>query len=398
MRIMRTGFRSWFGIVIILLGGTTILTVRIYAQAGGQNAVFNSSTTTNTSAFIDAANFPGTGDICAKLHAILVSSIPYINATNWQVIDARGIVSTSGSTQPCTSNPWASLGGRDWVTILLPAGTIQIATTWTLPQYTKIIGEGPGTTILQACTSTSCTTGAFSVGSGMIQMGCGNSSCGLSFGVGVENLTLDGQSQVIDGIDNSDAEEQSYVKHVQMINIGGTGLSLGIDTSTSKSNHSSYSDISITETSVGKACINIQPNAQPRGIHGISCTCLTSSGSVCSSSNSNPGIYLDGSDVSLQDVNINGFGDGIRIGSQGTSGIVVQSNIIYNVTGGTYVTDVVHICGSNHGSNPACTLGQTIARVKLNGARERGRAVATRFQKIGKIGKRGREASPQSRS
>jgi hypothetical protein len=355
MRIMRTGFRSWLGIAIILLGGTTILPVRIYAQAAGQNAVFNSSTTTNTSAFIDAANFSSSGDICAKLHAILVSSILYIQATNWQVIDARGIVPTSGSTQPCTSNPWATLGsGRDWVTILLPAGTIQIATTWTLPQYTKIIGEGPGTTILQACTSISCTAGAFSPGSAMIQMGCGNGSCGQSFGVGVENLTLDGQSQVIDGIDNSDAEEQSYAKHVQMINIGGTGLSLGIDTSTSKTNHSSYSDISITETSVGNACINIQPNAQPRGIHGITCTCLTSSGSVCSSSNSHPGIYLDGSDVSLQDVNINGFGDGIRIGSQGTSG-TVQNNIIFNITGGTNVNDLVHICGSNYGSHSACS-------------------------------------------
>jgi len=44
--------------------------------------------------------------------------------------------------------------GRYWGTILLPAGTAQLYQTWTLPQYTRIIGEGTGETTLQTCKTT----------------------------------------------------------------------------------------------------------------------------------------------------------------------------------------------------------------------------------------------------
>ena len=150
----------------------------------------------------------------------------------------------------------------------LPAGTIQISATWTLRQYTRTIGQGPGITTLQAASG-------FSAGP-MIQFGCLGLTYSSSYGVSVENLTLDANTAnsgvSIDGIDNNDAEELTYVKHVQMINITGTGLSLGIDGSTSKSNHSGpYSDISIAETGTGAFCINIQPAAQPRDIHGVNC-------------------------------------------------------------------------------------------------------------------------------
>jgi hypothetical protein len=368
MSMMIAPRQWWLGFLLLLVGGSAMVPVHVEAQNQGQNAVFNASSTTNTSAFIDAANFSSTGDICAKLHSVLNSTSMYIQETNWQVIDARGIVPTTGSTQACSStdsNPWASLSTprRNWVTILLPAGTIQISSTWTLPSYTRIIGEGPGLTTLQAGSSFS---------GPMIQMGCLATTCALSFGISVENLTLDAQSQTIDGIDNNDAEELSYVKHVQMINIGKTGLSVGFDSTYAPGpNHSTYSDISITETSSGAACIKIAqagnyPVApkpvQPRGIHGINCT---------SSANSNAGIYLDGSNVSLEDIYVNGFADGIQIGGQsgyqGSSG-GVSSDVIFNVTGGNGLTNVVHICGSNHGSNTACPqTNNTVSDLTLMG-------------------------------
>jgi hypothetical protein len=330
------------GALICLL--LTILATRVDAQNYGQNAVYNASGPVNTSAYIDAANFPSTAgpDFCGQLSAVLSSGIPYINSTNWQVIDARGITYTS-----CSANPWA--GTTTWATILLPAGTITIQKTWTLPQNTRIVGQGPGITTLKA--GSSLTTGP------MIKMGChghsGMTVCATSFGVSVENLTLDGSSQGVDGIDNSDAEEQSYVKHVQMINIGGTGLSLGTDVGTS-SHSGPYSDLSITETSGGSGCVNIAPGAQPRGIHGINCN---------SSSNSGAGIYLDGGNVSIEDVNVTGFTDGIRIGSQET-GQSVQSNIIFNVTGGSGLTNVIHICGSY---STTCSTANSVTDLTLMG-------------------------------
>ena len=115
-----------------------------------------------------------------------------------------------------------------------------------------------------------------------------------------------------------------------------------------------YSDISITETSSGAGCINITQGGQPRGIHGVDCT---------SSSNSNAGIYLDGNNVSLEDIYVNDFGDGIRIGSQGPS----AGNVIFNVTGGSNITDVVHICGSNAGTNACSQTSNYVADLTLMG-------------------------------
>jgi hypothetical protein len=85
------------------------------------------------------------------------------------------------------------------------------------------------------------------------------------------------------------------------------GLLLGTDSAAGIIAISSHSgpllDISITETSSGAACVNITQSAQPRGIHGVNCT---------SNSNSNARIYLDGSNVSLEDIYVDGFSDGIR--------------------------------------------------------------------------------------
>jgi hypothetical protein len=353
----RNAFRGHHVLAIIVIGVVLIalLAVQSTAQAPpppqpGWNAVWGSSATLPVGAvsFYDATAYVSYGDICQILHEILSLSASQVAKANWVVIDARGIV-PSGSTQLCGSNPWNSLPtvGRPWTTVLLPAGTIIIATEWVLPQYTRIVGEGPGVTTLLACqkTTSGCDMNNFS-SSAMIQMGAasGSASCpGFCFSIGAENLTLDAgmdQTAVFDGIDNSWAEEMSYVRHVAMLNITGIGLSLGTTATippgnNGTSSHSGpYSDISIAVANSSAECINIAPNAQPRGIHGINCT--------SSGGNTNAGIYLDGGNVSVEDAFISGFKDGIEIGSQGQ----VQGDVLFNITGGT-LTNVVHIAATN---------------------------------------------------
>jgi hypothetical protein len=133
------------------------------AQTGtaGQNAISptNSgcSPTAGSSAFIDAIAFIAPNrDFCAVLNTILApTSYPAAGA----VVDARGLPGSTGTSMVCASSPWGSGSGyvKKPSTILLPAGTITIPTSWILPNGTKLIGAdsqpittGGGTTSLTA--------------------------------------------------------------------------------------------------------------------------------------------------------------------------------------------------------------------------------------------------------
>jgi hypothetical protein len=109
----------------------------------GQNAVYNSSTgTVGSSAFIDASMFPATGrDFCGVLNFILSSSgYPTAGA----VIDARGLPGSTSTSMTCAASPWSGITSPPPSTILLPPGTIDISSTWVLPSYTHLVGEGDG--------------------------------------------------------------------------------------------------------------------------------------------------------------------------------------------------------------------------------------------------------------
>lgn len=143
------------------------------AQSQGNNAVYYQPGSTGvcckgSSAFVDASTFATSADtICSTIYKILQP--PGYSAT---VIDARGLPGATGASMTCaaTTTPWNN--GTTFLnkpsTILLPAGTIVIPTTWVLPQNTHLIGVGDsianlsaggtatvGTTI-QACKSSSC--------------------------------------------------------------------------------------------------------------------------------------------------------------------------------------------------------------------------------------------------
>jgi hypothetical protein len=69
-----------------------------------------------------------------------------------------------------------------------------------------------------------------------------------------------------------------------------------------------------------------------RGIHGLSCTSALSAPPAA-------GITLDGNSTSIEDVYINGFSDGILVGSQAPA----QADVLSNITGGTTVSNLIYI-------------------------------------------------------
>jgi len=122
--------------------------------AQGNNAVWSStSVLTGSGAFVDVAAFCGAGgtnncnglDFCTMLNGALTGSGVL---TTGGVVDARGVVAqlTTMKTPPllCASNPFASISGTNAepVTVLLPASTIDLQTSWILPSNIRLVGEG----------------------------------------------------------------------------------------------------------------------------------------------------------------------------------------------------------------------------------------------------------------
>jgi hypothetical protein len=344
-----------------LVGSPNTAAAQAPAVQAGWNIVCNDVTTCTattlfaSSSFIDANVFPG--DLCAKIFLALNSA-----PVGHPVIDARGI---RPANQVCTGTetPWVGSTGTytNPSTILLPAGRIIISQGWILPNNTKLIGVGTGNPTQNASdpeTTIQASGSSFNLSSlALLQMCSGTvDRCN---GVGISNLILEGSALPIDGIRNFNAEELSYVEHVSMHIIGGTGLNLGTNMQSNgvnvatTSNHSGpYSDlwISAVGASTSPACVKII-NAEPRGIHGITC-------SASSSSSVQPfaAIYLDGQNVSIEDVHVEGFKDAVVVGDQlppqpFSGAFKVTSNVVFNVTGVSSspgangpVTNAVHIC------------------------------------------------------
>jgi hypothetical protein len=227
-------------VVAILLGCSSSVATLAYAQqnAQGKNALCttapNCSPTVATTAFIDASVFLNPGvqgkDLCDTIFGILTSAFGNTYPTTGAVVDARGI---SGSALTCTlGSPWTeSTSVIVPSTLLLPAGTILIPSAWVLPPNTHVIGQGDnigsGTT-LQACNQP--VNGCFT-DTAMIQFGLSSLCTTACTGIPLENLNLDGQGQMINGqaingIVNGFSQDLSYVDHVSLYQIIGTGLSV----------------------------------------------------------------------------------------------------------------------------------------------------------------------------
>ena len=326
----------FWGAVVGLIGLGSVFPTRARAQATGKNAVYDStgacSPCAKSPAFIDASVFGNTRtDICTVLKFILTPLNGVLPSTGG-VIDARGLPAT-GTSMTCTSttpSPWAGITNPPPSTILLPATTatvpISIPSTWSLPPNTHLIGEGDS--IASSTTiSTTIQAQSPSFSGSMIQFGSpscipplgGPSTCA---GISVENLTLDGQGQAINGIVNPYSTDQSYVDHVSLYQILGTGLSV----SGSATNSGPYSNITFDTGGSGltaTACAQILGLSGTHGIHGLSCTSQTN--------DSTSAVLLDSSNNSIEDVTIAGFYNGIVVGSQAPA----HGNVLVNISDNT---------------------------------------------------------------
>jgi hypothetical protein len=363
------GKRWVYGLSVLVLG---LMPRGVWAQQGDNAVYLSGSTIQGSGAFVDAAAFCGSGgsvscsgtgfDFCATLKTAL-SNLSTLSPPGG-VVDARGVVpapttiNTGGGSQNCNSNPFSGFSGINSVpiTILLPASTINMNGGWTLPNNVRLVGEG-GYTILQDQSSFT--------GSNFITMGsssiCPGSTPTCS-GISVEHLKLQqnpNYSHSLGGIVNQYAVESSYVNDVTFQNLDGTGMLI-------ETPHSGpYTDLNFNAGNEASAvCVDIE--AQTKGLHGI--TCHGNSSTAASSTYA--GIRVNSGNSSLEDVHIESYWDGVRIGDE-TSATV--NNIELSNINGTYdgstVTNVVHICGPNSSSQyGACPQYGNVGNVTVLGA------------------------------
>jgi hypothetical protein len=390
MRIARNFVVRWMfcAAIAVLLVAMSVAPSRTEAQSAGNKAVYNSSSTccSASSAYIDASAVTQGTDLCNTLYLILTG-----NGTNGYaaypnggaVIDARGI---SGLALNCTSgSPWVQGTNLNSsvATILLPAGTVTISKTWIIPEFSRVIGEGPGVTTLATAstfsssidsvnamvelgstyTSTSCTSGTYCF------CGGGTTRPADCVSVGVRDLTLDASNytggSLIIGVENEASQELSFVDHVEFNDApssaqsnGMLGLKVYTDTAggslISANNSGPYSNLIFTAGSnagVGTQCASITGVAGTRGIHGLSCMASLTTPPAAA-------ITLDGNSTSIEDVYINGFGDGIRVGSVGPA----QADVLSNIAGGSSLTNLINIENQTGGSS-SCPPGSSAQNV-----------------------------------
>jgi hypothetical protein len=161
-------------------------------------------------------------------------------------------------------------------------------------------------------------------------------------------VNLDGFGGPINGIVNSFAGEGSFVDHVSLYQIRGTGLTVsGSPTNTAATNSGPYSNITFDTGNYAGAtttvCAQITGLTGTRGIRRLRCT--------SESSDANAAVQLDSSNNTIQDVMVSGFHDGVLVGANA----VAKTNVLRNIVGDTANTcyptcitpiNTVHI--SNH--------------------------------------------------
>ena len=289
----------------------------------------------------------GSTDVCSaisagltQLGASVTQNCPVYNGNG--VLDARGITPTGSGTFSCQTSPFQQPTGTSqptqyYVTILLPAGTINVSAPWVLPPNTRLIGQGShnptGNTLFQA---SSFSGAILYMGDQQPYTGSGSLCRTNCNGISIEHLALDGGSTSgLDGIDNYYAQELNYVNDVALTNIAGTGLRIvggapyGVNYGAN--NSGPYTNIYFSGSGT---CLNINGTNNTRGVNGLDCH--------GTGTPSGPAILLDAHNNTIQNVSISGGyagKDGVLIGSQGS---YAQNNLLMNI-GSTSVKNVVHI-------------------------------------------------------
>jgi hypothetical protein len=300
------------------------------AQSQGNNAVYNSSGNcfqssqcAGSAAFIDASVFTSKAtDFCGVLKYVLANVDQPPTYPSGAVIDARGLKS-GNTSMTCTASPWAGITLPPPSNILLPAGTIVIPSTWKLPPSTHLIGAGSNITSSGFTPGTTLAAQSGFTGTAMISFGSSSLCTSTCTGIAVENLTLNGQSQAIDGIDNTLSQDLSYVDHVGLYRIVGTGLSVSGNAKNSGPYTNITFDLGGASGSSSTHCASINGLTSTRGIRNLTC--------ISESSDLPAAVLLDSSSNLLKDLSIAGFYDGILVGANAPA----QSNVLVNIIGDT---------------------------------------------------------------
>src|SRR5260370_19442844 len=145
MQMKRNSCRGicWAAKAAILLGWAVGLHAQCTTNAGDKIVWSSHTLTGNTQDYIDASQkvlSTSTTDVCYAIQQSLIqlNTAPSSGCSSYNgrgVIDARGVVSSSGTFACASSNnpfPAASSSnqGAASVTVLLPAGTIPIPSPW----------------------------------------------------------------------------------------------------------------------------------------------------------------------------------------------------------------------------------------------------------------------------
>lgn len=370
MRIVNSKIRWIFAVIAsaALVAGFSLCSTQAEAQTCaapklGNNTIYatcsSSITTVGSSAFIDASVFgtAGTGtDVCTRINTALTTSYPSIGA----VVDARGINSTNSSMN-CSVNPWSGVSAPS--TVLLPAGTITITSSsaaWILPGQTKVIGE-----INNETGNIGSTLKAGASGLSVIIQFC-TAACS---GVSVEQLILDGNELSVPGISNQYASDLSYVDHVTFTHFQGTGTSaaLYVAAGTDTQGSGPYSNLTCQPYALGE-CVDMEASST-HGVHGMTCVCKEGSSCGGGTNSTDPlaCIRLNGSGNTVEDLHVEGFYDGVAVGTE--SDVNVYGNTLININaadGAGPVENLIQICGSFSSGAP-CTSPSTIGDLSIFG-------------------------------
>ncbi len=350
------------------------------AQAQGNNAVYNSSGTCSptcaaSSAFIDASKFLGNGqgrDLCDTIYGIFNNLFGNTYPSAGAVVDARGISGVANLT--CThGSPWTE--GNNYVskpsTILLPATgagsnytPIVISTGWVLPANTHLIGQGDNIVTANMSTYSNTVIKAASNVGNMISFYSSSpppNYPGFTYsGIAVENLVLDGNGLAVNGIVNDWAGNLSYVDHVLLYQILGTGLLVsGIASGSGPYTNIAFNTGSYSGSSA--VCAQIFALASlgftgTYGIHGLSCTASTAGRNVA--------VLLDASNNTLEDVRIDGFYTGVMVGSNAPA----HSNVLTNIFGDTAASGLPVYVVQISNNNPVTDLSIMGVHNSMNGS------------------------------
>jgi hypothetical protein len=232
-----------------------------------------------------------------------------------------------------------------------------------MPSKTKIVGQGRATVLYP---NQSYSGDVLEMGKTLAEMNA--SSCTTTYsGISIENLKIEQVSttNAVNGIINDCAQEASYVNNINLFNLGFTGLLVGTGaTDSGPYNNVNFTAVNFsgTQTCDGVStpcpvCANIQ--AQTRGLHGMTCigNYTVSHNTVSPPSFPTAGIYVNWGFNSLEDIHVESFWDGIRVGDTSATfaGPVAVSNITVaddqNVAVGGPVINAIPICGSKTSSS-----------------------------------------------